>query len=128
MGYAFERVCLIHVPQMKEKLGIRGVLTEICSWQCRKDEEKGLFGSQIDLLIVRRDQVIDLCEMKYSGAEYTVTAKDERDIRRRVSDLSLGTGTKYAVHPVLVTTHGTVDGPHAQAFQAVITMDDLFAY
>ena len=68
MGLAFERVCLEHVDQIKEKLGISGVLTEVNSWYCKADPDKGIFGSQIDLLIVRKDQVINLCEMKYSGS------------------------------------------------------------
>jgi len=31
-GYAFEQVCLAHLPQIKQKLGISGVLTSAYSW------------------------------------------------------------------------------------------------
>ena len=60
LGLAFERVCLAHVEQIKRKLGISGVLTEVNSWYCKGNPEKGIFGSQIDMLIVRKDQVINL--------------------------------------------------------------------
>ncbi|MBQ9014796.1 MAG: ATP-binding protein [Firmicutes bacterium] len=126
MGLAFEQVCLQHVRQIKEKLGIAGVLTDVNAWRCTADPEKGLFGSQIDLLIARKDQVINLCEMKYSGTEYTITSAAARSIRHKISDLRTGTGTKYAIHPTLVTTFGLVDNTHADLIQSVVTMEDLF--
>lgn len=126
MGLAFERVCMQHVDQMKWKLGISGVLTEVNSWYCKADPDKGIFGSQIDLLITRKDQVINLCEMKYSGSEYTVTEKVNRNIQNKINDLVLLTGTKYAIYPTLVTTYGLVNNSYAENIQSVITLDDLF--
>lgn len=127
MGLAFERVCMEHIDQIKIKLGIAGVLTEVNSWYCKADAEKGVFGSQIDLLITRRDQVINLCEMKYSGSAYTITEKVDRSIRNKIHDLVLLTGTKYAIHPTLITTYGLVENTYADYIQSVITLDDLFA-
>lgn len=126
MGLAFERVCLEHVDQIKMKLGISGVLTESQSWQCRKDPEKGIHGSQIDLLIVRKDQVINLCEMKYSQTEYAVTGKDRDGILHKMQDLVTSTGTKYAIHPTLITCIGTVSNSNTDIIQSVVTADDLF--
>ena len=125
-GLAFERVCLQHIEQIKAKLGISGVLSEVNSWYCKKDSESGIFGSQIDLLIVRKDQVINLCEMKYSGTEYTITAEDEKAIQRHISDLKTATGTRSAIFPTLITVQGLVDNSHASCIQSVVTMDDLF--
>ncbi len=64
--------------------------------------------------------------MKYSGAEYAITEKVEQDIRRKMQDLVLKTGTKFAIHPILVTTYGLVKNAYADSVQAVITMNDLF--
>lgn len=127
MGLAFERVCLEHTEQVKRSLGISGVLCQIHSWHCSPDPDRGIFGSQIDLLIVRKDQVINLCEMKYSGAEFAVTEKVERSINRKIHDLVVSTGTRYAIHPILVTTYGISGNEHSDCFQAVITMDELFS-
>ena len=125
-GVAFERVCLEHIPQIKAALGIAGVYTEINSWQCKRDDEKGIMGSQIDLLIVRKDQVINVCEMKYSESEYLVDAKFDRDQRRRISDFIKKTGTKSALHSTLITTYSVVPNAYSEEIQSVITADELF--
>lgn len=125
-GLAFERVCFEHIIQIKSSLGISGVMTDICSWVCKSNPDLGIQGSQIDLLIVRKDQVINLCEMKYSNTEYTINKKDDSDIRRKVSDLRAGTKTKYAIFPTLITTYGLLDNGYSGNIQSVIIMDDLF--
>ena len=126
MGLAFERVCLYHVNQIKAKLGISGVLTEVNSWYCKADPDRGVFGSQIDLLIVRKDQVINLCEMKYANSDFTITEKVDRSLRNKVSDLKTITGTKYAIYPTLITTYGLVSNSYSLEMQSVIVLDDLF--
>lgn len=126
MGLAFEMVCLHHIPQIKEKLGIPGVLTEVNSWYCKEDKEKGIWGSQIDLLIVRKDQVINLCEMKYSGSEYSLQEKEYRAIQRKMQDFRTLSGTKYAIHPTLITTYGLMDTAYSGEIQVSIRMEDLF--
>ena len=126
MGLAFERVCMQHVAQIKNKLGISGVLTEINSWYCKADPDRGVFGSQIDMLITRKDQVINLCEMKYSGSEYTITEKVDKSIRNKINDLRVLTNTKYAIYPTLITTYGLVSNSYSDNIQSVITLDDLF--
>ena len=126
MGLAFEWVCMEHIEQIKVKLGISGVLTEVNSWYCKADLDNGVFGSQIDMLIVRKDQVINLCEMKYSQSEYTITEKVDRNIRNKISDLITISGTKYAIYPTIITTYGLVENSYSQEVQSVVTMDDLF--
>lgn len=123
---AFERVCLEHIHQIKKALGISGVYTEINSWQCSKDTDLGIFGSQIDLLIVRKDQVINLCEMKYSETNYIVDSGFDKDIKRKISDLINKTGTKYAIHPTLITTYEVVENSYSMEIQSIITSSDLF--
>ena len=127
LGLAFERVCLDHIAQINERLGISGVYTEVNSWYCKADMDKGIFGSQIDLLIVRKDQVINLCEMKYSGTEFTVTKAVDKSIQEKIHDLKTMTRTRYAIHPTLITCYGLVGNSYSGGIQSVITMDDLFA-
>ena len=68
-GLAFEMVCLLHVEEMKWKLGIASVLTKAYSFSIPEDIEKGIRGSQIDLVMERADKVVNLFEMKYSHQE-----------------------------------------------------------
>ena len=125
-GFAFERVCLLHINQIKEALGISGVYTECNSWYCKKNEDEGINGSQIDLLIVRKDQVINLCEMKFSNTEFLVTNKVIESINNKISDLKLVTKTKYAIYPTLITTLGLKENSNSLMIQKTITLKELF--
>ena len=126
-GLAFERVCLEHIGPIKRKLGIEGVITETESWFCAEDLEKGLFGSQIDLLIIRKDQVINLCEIKYASSLYAITKKTDESIRRKISDLVTDTGRKYAIHTTFITPYGLMENEYMGNVQVQITAEDLFS-
>ena len=125
-GLAFERVCLQHIPQIKKALGISGVLSNVYSWRTEADEDKGIEKAQIDLLIDRNDGVIDLCEMKFSGQEYVISAEEEMKIRRRRGNFIEGTQTKKAVHITLVTSYGLKQNAHSAIAQNIITLQSLF--
>ena len=125
-GLAFEMVCLLHVPQMKEALGIAGVATEVSSWRCQADEDLGVTGHQIDLLIDRSDNLINICEMKYSSSPYVVKKKDAFDWYKRVQDFLTVTKTGKSVIITLVTPYGLKWGEHASVVQKTLILDDLF--
>ena len=127
LGLAFERVCLDHVTQIKNRLSILGVSSDVCSWYCKADADKGIFGSQIDLLIVRKDMVINLCEIKYSGTEYTITKKTDTDIRKKINDLQIQAGSRYVIFPTLITTYGLLKNSYSNNISSVVVLDDLFA-
>ena len=78
-------------------------------------------------MIVRKDQVINLCEMKYSRKKYTITAKTDEEISNKTSDFLSVTGARYAIHTTLVTPYGVADDSYAGNIQNVITTDDLFS-
>lgn len=125
-GIAFERVCLEHIEQIKNALGISGVQTDVNSWKCEANPDKGLQGSQIDLLIVRKDQIINLCEMKYSESDYVPDVAFDKAMRRKISDLKKTTKTKYAIHSTLVTTYEVGESSYTGNIQSIITGEDLF--
>ena len=127
MGLAYERIVLRHVLQIKKKLGISGIHSEEFSWYVTSNIEKGLPGAQIDLLIARKDRVINLCEIKYSSSEYLVTKKDDDSMRRKIAVFTQSTGTKDAIFPILITNVGVIDNSYAMNFQSIIISDDLFA-
>lgn len=115
-----------HVPQIKAALGVSGVLTEVSSWSCKADPGRGIHGSQIDLLISRADNVVNLCEMKYSQRNYSLTRKGEESLRNKVCDFQALTKSRSAVHVTLVTTYGLSPNAYAGTFQSVVTADELF--
>lgn len=126
-GLAFERVCLWHVPQIKAKLGISGILSSEFSWRCHADKEKGQQGIQIDMIIDRSDGIIDICEMKYSDSEYSITAAYADTLRRRMAVFRDITKTTKAIHTILVTTHGLANNEYSDVIQNTVVADDLFA-
>lgn len=123
-GLAFERLCLLHLPQVKEALGILGTVSRVCSWyQTSTPERKGV---QIDLIVDRDDGVIDLCEMKYTKEPYEMTSEEEQKIQYRRSSLITATGTEKAVHLVLISANGVKENAYSDEFQSIITADALF--
>jgi hypothetical protein len=126
-GVAFERLCLEHIEQIKKALGISGVLTNVYSWQTEANEELNIEKAQIDLLIDRKDGVINLCEMKFASAEYVMTEQEESKIRRRRGSFIDATKTKKAVHITIVTPYGLKKNSHSAIAQNEVILDDLFA-
>ena len=124
-GLAFERLCMAHMQQIKAALGIAGVLSNVYSW--RKETDETSDGAQIDLLIDRKDQVINLCEMKYSLSEYVIDAEYEQKLRNKKSAFINATNTRKAVHLTMVTTFGIKANAHSGIVQNEITLEDLFS-
>jgi len=117
-GYSFEQLCLHHIRQIKQKLGITGVQSDVCSW-------KG-DGGQIDLLIDRRDQTINLCEMKFSQSEFEITGPYDSHLRERAESFRRATGTRKALHLTMVTTYGVKKNMYSGNVQSEVMLDDLF--
>ena len=121
-GYAFEQVCLMHTTEIKQKLGISGVLTTESSWRS-KDAENGV---QIDLLIDRRDQVVNLFEIKHSISEFVIDKKYDMEIRNKIGTFQVETKTRKAVWMTMITTFGLQKNMYAMNIQNELTLEDLF--
>ena len=101
-GLAFERVCFQHIPQIKQSLGISGISSNVFSWKSKHTQP----GAQIDMLIDRKDDVINLCEMKYSQDEFAIDRKYEKDLIRKQEVLRKETKTKKAIWVTMITFSG----------------------
>jgi len=121
-GFAFERVCLLHSTQIKQGLGIAGVLTEISAWQSRETD----LGAQIDLVIDRNDRVINLCEAKFSSEKYAIDKKIDGDLRNKRAVFKQETKTRKTLQTTLITPYGLVQNAYANQITSQLTMDDLF--
>lgn len=126
-GLAFERICLWHVEQIKRALSIGGVQSQEGTWYSPRNVENVERGAQIDLLIDRKDDTINVCEMKYYNTEVVLTADEENKIQNRINRLREESGTSKAIHAILVTTKGLKRNNHSDIIHSVVTMDDLFA-
>ena len=115
-------LCLNHVDQIKKALGISGITANVFSW-FGKGEQR---SAQIDMLIDRADRTINICEMKFWNRPYTMTAKDEDDIERKVSTFIETTNTDKNVIVTMITTKGIDRNEHSECIQRELILDDLF--
>lgn len=124
-GIAFEEVCWQHIEQIKRSLGISGVRSAASAWSVRGSD--GTDGAQVDLLITRDDNVVNLCEMKFASTQYAIDRDEEMRLRRRIDTLKAALSPKQTVHLTMVTTFGVAHGKHSGIVQKEVVMDDLFA-
>ncbi len=123
---AFESLCLEHLPQIKQKLGISGVSSEESVWSSPGNEELEISAAQVDLLIERRDRIICLCEIKYSAEAFVIDRAIDLALRNKISALKTQTKTKKFVQLILLTTHGVKKNLYSGIAQNQVTLDDLF--
>ena len=122
-GLSFENVCFLHINQIKKALGISGVITTQSAWSKREGDEQ---GTQIDLLIERRDDVVNMCEIKFYSDDFTVDKSYYRTVIRRQGLLEKYLKRKNVIHNTLITTYGLTYNEYSGVFTNVITLDDLF--
>ncbi|MDO4961498.1 MAG: ATP-binding protein [Eubacteriales bacterium] len=122
-GFSFENLCFNHIGAIKRKLEIGGVSTEYSAWSKREDDADGM---QIDLILERKDNVVNMCEIKYYGNEFTVSKEYYRTLLNRQEILSHAIPRKSIIHNTLITTYGLKENEYSSIFDNVVTLDDLF--
>jgi hypothetical protein len=121
VGYSFELLCQTHIVQIKRALSIGGVVSYISGWRSREAEN----GAQIDLIIDRNDNVINLCEMKYSIGMFEIDKAYDRILREKVEAFRKESKTRKALHLTMVTTYGVKMNMYSSVFTSQVIMDDL---
>jgi uncharacterized protein len=122
-GFTFEQICIHHVSQIKKVLGISGIQSNHHAWKGSSGDK----SAQIDLLIDRRDQVINVCECKFSLDAFSITKDYSEKLRSKIATFKAATQTKKAVFLTMITTYGMEKNKYAHALvQNEVSMDDLF--
>lgn len=126
-GLAFERICKAHIEKIKAALGIASVSTEYYSWRSNHIEN----GAQIDIIIDRADNTINLCEVKYCEDLYSLDKEEyikiqNRKIQNRIKVFKEVTNTRSSIIPTMITTFGMKPGMYSDQIIAKIDMEDLF--
>ena len=126
-GYAFESLCLKHAQRLKAALGVAGVETIEAPWRHQPAAKSEIPGAQIDLLIDRRDNTINVCEMKFSESEFMIDKKYAGDLRRKLDVFRRITDTRKNVFLTMVTTFGVTNNTYAKELVAnSLTLEDIF--
>ena len=124
-GYAYEGICMKHVPQIKKALGIAGVYSTTHSYfrAPSKTEE----GIQIDMLIDRADRVINLFEIKFYDTEFSFTKVFASKIEEHLKLFKRLSKTRNQIEPVIMTTFGLKHNNHSIGLvDNILTLEDLF--
>lgn len=123
-GLAFERVCFQHIPQIKQAMGIAGVATQCYSWKAKGGMHSS--GAQIDMVLDRSDNIINICEIKFSKGEYTITKDYAMSLNNKVKRFIDDTKTKKSILLTMITTNGVTHNEYWNQIQKEITADELF--
>jgi AAA+ ATPase superfamily predicted ATPase len=118
-GFNFETICLKHITQIKKALKIQGIHSTNSSWFTD--------GAQIDLVIKRADNWINLCEMKFYNTPYKLGKNELTDLKNKVSKFKEDTKTKDVVVITMITTYGVLENENSQEIvENSFEMDILF--
>ena len=121
-GYAFEIVVLQHAVEIKKALSIAGIQSSISAWRSENSKP----AAQIDLVIKRKDGIINVLEIKFSNKKFTVTKDYEENLRNKIAAFKTETRSRYAVHLVMVTTFGLNINKYSDVAQIELTIENLF--
>lgn len=118
-GFAFESICHKHIQQIKKELGIDRIYTIHSSWYTN--------NAQIDLVINRDDRVINVCEIKLYSDVFTINKQYYQELRNKISQFRIQTGSKKNVFLTMITTYGVAENQYSNEIVTnSLTMDSLF--
>ena len=123
-GYAFESICLKHIPEIKKALGISGIFSSTSTFYHKGAE--GMAGCQVDLLIDRNDKVINLFEIKWANAEFVITKDYAKELRMKMTLFKHYSKTKKQVFFSFMSTYGVVKNENWGMIDKELTLDILF--
>jgi len=126
-GMAFEAVCLKHVDQIKNALGLKGISTRESSWRYLPSKSMKDDGAQIDLLIDRDDHSINICEIKFYTGELTISKSYAGELQQKLDVFQQKVKPKKALFLTLITTYGVKENIHSDNLvKKSLTTDALF--
>lgn len=123
LGLSYELLCKLHLRQIKKALDIYGVSSNCYSFNKKGDELDE--GCQIDLIIDRRDNVADICEIKYSLQEFEIDKEYSKNLLNKIDAFTKVYPSK-SMRMVLITTMGLKKNTYSNIVNKTITLDDLF--
>lgn len=126
-GMSFEAVCLKHIDQIKNGLGLKGLSTREASWRYIPPKGSKENGAQIDLLIDRDDHSINICEIKFYTGELIISKSYAGELQQKLDVFKAKVNSKKTLFLTLITTYGIKGNSHSDSMvKKNLTMDTLF--
>ena len=118
-GFSFETLCLKHQEQIRKALGLEAIYCSFSSWFNK--------NAQIDLLIQRDDRVINICEIKFSKEEFTITKSYHQSLQKKRNEFVRESQTKNNVYLTMITTYGIHENKYSlELIENELTLESLF--
>lgn len=118
-GFTFELLALSHISQIKDALRISGVFSNDYSWRCNT--------AQIDLLVDRDDNTINICEMKFAEKPFVIDASYASSLRNKIEAFRTQSKMKNkSIQLTMVTAQGVCQNEYYSLINNEVTLDDLF--
>ncbi len=118
-GHIFENICLKHSDRIKEALGLGGITTLESHWRSK--------DAEIDLVIDRADDCINLCEIKFCNDAFVITKSYAKDLERKKKIFQKTTGTRKTIFLTMITPYGVKENTHYIGLvDQQLTLDALF--
>ena len=127
-GYTFESICHKHIRQIIKSLDLSVVAEKASYWRCLPNRGDGTKGAQIDLVIDRRDQCINLCEIKFYSNMFMMTEDYARKINNRREVFRQLSKTRKTLFNTVISPYGTSMNQHyLTSVDNQLNLDALFA-
>ena len=120
MGFAFEKFCLKNAAWLAEILGFKDEVLLASPYFKRGDKK-----FQIDLIYLRADKVITICEIKHYSKE--VSSKIIVDMQQKLKQLPVPKG--HSIETALISIYGPDKNlKNTGFFDYYVTMEDIFSF
>jgi len=125
-GYAFEAVCMKHIDQILRAIDIDTVAGEIGRWRYFPPKGSKQAGAQIDMLIDRVDNSINLCEIKFSADTYVITKEYAKKLDQKKEVFETRTKTGKQIFITMITTKGVKPNMYSEDLvDSEVILNDL---
>jgi hypothetical protein len=122
-GFAFENISHTHLFQIKKALGIGAVITQSYYWSATDKKQ----GTQIDILLERADDVINIIECKYYNKEFTIDKAYAKNLQNKVELFYEKSKYRGSIQVVMLTAFGVKqNGYFDEIVTQELTLDALF--
>ncbi len=124
-GLAFEKICLKHTEAIKQALSIAGIYSETSIWKSKTVKTGN--AAQIDLVINRKDNCINLCEIKFHEKDFMIDKKYAAELENKKMRFKEETKTNKQLFVTLISTKPLIHNINSIGLvDNVVSLDKLF--
>jgi AAA+ ATPase superfamily predicted ATPase len=137
-GLSFEAVCFKHIDRIRKALNIP-LGSEAKVWRHTEKKLKNNIekqrtleiqepqGAQIDLLFERNDEVVNICEIKFSREPFLLDKQTAYQLKQKADIYQRVTKTKKQIFLSMITTFGVKEGLYKEELiHSEMTLEDFF--